>query len=91
MQAAENYDWRLSIVDLERRDNYFTILQNRVELLHSTNSEKVRQLHLHVSSAEGNKWKINCHQGCHIGRLQALTISWQIGVAERAESGVVYS
>lgn len=44
VQAAENYDWRLSIVDLERRDNYFTILQNRVELLHSTNGEKARPL-----------------------------------------------
>ena len=54
MQAAENYDWRLSIVDLERRDNYFTILQNRVELLHSTNSEKVRSLQSHARRAGGD-------------------------------------
>ena len=50
MQAAENYDWRLSIVDLERRDNYFTLLQNRVELLHRTNSEKVRPLRRYVAT-----------------------------------------
>ena len=54
MQAAENYDWRLSIVDLERRDNYFTILQNRVELLHSTNSEKVRVSSSHAVCAGGH-------------------------------------
>jgi len=42
LQAAENYDWRLSIVDLERRDHYFTVLRNRVELLHQMNGEKAR-------------------------------------------------
>jgi hypothetical protein len=41
-QAAENYDWRLSIADLERRDHYFTVLRNRVELLHQMNGEKAR-------------------------------------------------
>lgn len=83
MQAAENYDWRLSIVDLERRDNYFTILQNRVELLHSTNSEKVRPLQSHVLTLEETSDTRACYGENHLSRLQALSYTCSSRLAEK--------
>lgn len=38
--AAETYDWRLRVLDLERRDGFFTRLKARCETMVATNSEK---------------------------------------------------
>ena len=87
MQAAENYDWRLSIVDLERRDNYFTVLQNRVELLHSTNSEKVRISKSHANYLEDTSEASDRHQGCHVGRLQDERVLRHLGTEKSINLG----
>ena len=44
LQVGETYDWRLSVANMERRDKYFSRLRARIELLHSTQGEKVRPL-----------------------------------------------
>ena len=43
LQVGETYDWRLSVANMERRDKYFSRLRARIELLHSTQGEKVRR------------------------------------------------
>lgn len=42
LQIASTYDWRLSIANMERRDNYFSRLQDQIELLHKLKKEKVQ-------------------------------------------------
>ena len=42
-QIASTYDWRLSVANMERRDNYFSRLQDQIELLHKLKKEKVQQ------------------------------------------------
>ena len=39
-QVTETYDWRLAVPLMQKRDNYFTRLKIRVELLHSLHKEK---------------------------------------------------
>lgn len=41
MQVTETYDWRLAVPLMQQRDNYFTRLKLRVELLHSLHQTKV--------------------------------------------------
>ncbi len=45
-QIGETYDWRLSVPNMEARDNYFTRLKWRLELSLKTEGEKVRPLAL---------------------------------------------
>lgn len=48
MIVGATYDWRLSIANMERRDNYFSRLQDQVELLHRLKEEKVHLIRVRM-------------------------------------------